>query len=366
MAGIMTTPGAFDDHRQIVERVWADFGDRRGLVDVVEVSASVSTNRVFRLTLDDASRVFAKVSSYGSYFLFAEDHDRIHRCVQLLRGTRYEGLLADVLTKDGRAYTWYDGRIWAVLYREVDYDTTLPAILTVSQIEHFAREIAGFHQACTDVAASIPLTSKSIKSDAIHLLELLESPFAPRNFDLPPEHIGVLWRHTHEFLMRLEAVRYDEWTKIPVLIDWNLGNFSVSTRTSANAGPGPADGTLRLHSRWDYDWFRIEPRVLDFYFLSRVSSKTGDRTQFSYASHTLTEPRFLRFVAAYHEVFPLTEADIAFLPDVYRFFILNYVVREGARFFRPDYCARFRHDAVVRYLPDLERLDVSPLLKVIR
>jgi hypothetical protein len=50
-----------------------------------------------------------------------------------------------------------------------------------------------------------------------------------------------------------------------------------------------------------------------------------------------------------------------FLPEVYRFFILNYVVREGARFFRPDLCTLFRADSVRTYLPALDRLDTSPL-----
>jgi len=36
-------------------------------------------------------------------------------------------------------------------------------------------------------------------------------------------------------------------------------------------------------------------------------------------------------------------------------------VREGARFFRPDLCSRFRADAVRTYLPALEALDASPL-----
>ena len=106
----------------------------------------------------------------------------------------------------------------------------------------------------------------------------------PRNFELPPESIGVLWRHTHRFLERLVELGYDEWRKIPVLVDWNLGNFSVAPRP---------DGSFRLFSRWDYDWFRIEPRLLDFYFLSRVSSRTGDRTRFTYGAHTLVEPTFL-------------------------------------------------------------------------
>ncbi|HEY7626223.1 MAG TPA: hypothetical protein VH761_04110, partial [Ilumatobacteraceae bacterium] len=171
----------------------------------------------------------------------------------------------------------------------------------------------------------------------------------------PPEAIGVLWKHTHTFLERLVDVGYDEWEKIPVLIDWNLGNFSVET---------DAHGHFRLFSRWDYDWFRIEPRLLDFYFLSRASSSTGDRTRFTYGPHTLVEPSFLAFLTAYKKVFPMATEELAFLPEVYRFFILNYVVREGARFFRRDLCTQFRHDAVRTFLPALDRLDVTPLLTI--
>jgi hypothetical protein len=171
---------------------------------------------------------------------------------------------------------------------------------------------------------------------------------------MPPESIAVLWKHTHRFLERLVEVGYDEWPKIPILIDWNLGNFSVDIGD---------DGRFRLFSRWDYDWFRIEPRLLDFYFLSRVSSSTGDRTRFTYGPHTLVEPSFLAFLAAYRSVFPMSTDEVAFLPEVYRFFILNYVVREGARFFRHDLCTQFRRDAVRSYLPALDVLDVSPLLQ---
>lgn len=339
-------------HRTAIAAAWAAYGDPRHLVRVDEVSADVSTNRVYRLHLDDGATLVGKVSSYGSYFLFYEDHDRLSRCAAHLQGTRFKGMLADVWRKDGRIFTWYDQRMWAVFYDDVPRRDTLPRVLAVEQVQNLATEIAEFHHACTDLAPFIPAGSKTIKSDAIHLLDLLESPFAPRNFELPPEAIGVLWKHTHTFLQRLIEVGYDEWPKIPVLIDWNLGNFSVDTA---------ADGSFRLFSRWDYDWFRIEPRLLDFYFLSRVSSKTGDRTRFTYGPHTLTEPTFLEFLKAYRSRFPLSDEEVMFLPEVYRFFILNYVVREGARFFRPDLCALFRADAVRSYLPALDRLDCSSL-----
>ena len=353
------------DHRHAVHLAWEQYGDPRRITSLDEVSANVSTNRVYRVHLSDDSTLVSKVSSYGSYFLFVEDHDRLQRCASLLDTTRFAGMLADVWTtrldhlapgERPHIFTWYDKTIWAVFYDDVPRAESLPRILSEGLIRNLGREMAEFHLACTDIAPRIPGGSKTIKSDAIHLLDLLESPFAPRNFGLPPEAIGLLWRHTHGFLERLIELGYDEWPKIPVLIDWNLGKFSVKR----------IDGGFRLFSRWDYDWFRIEPRMLDFYFLSRVSSSTGDRTRFTYGAHTLLEPSFLAFLDAYTDVFPMSADELMFLPEVYRFFILNYVVREGARFFRSDLCAQFRRDAVRSYLPGFERTDFSPLLAVAR
>lgn len=345
-----------EGHLDAVRQAWTAYGAPSPIVEILEVSAHVSTNRVYRLQLADGTRRIAKASSYGSYFLFAEDHDRLYRMSKLLAGTRFEHLLAAVLGADDRAFTWYDGSLWVAFYEEVQRREQLPRILDDTSVENLAREIAEFHLACARIAPKIPATSNTVKGDAIHLLDLLSSPFAPRNFDIAPEHVGVLWRHTHEFLLELERIRYDEWPKVPILVDWNLGNFSVDST--------PGEG-FHLFSRWDYDWFRVEPRLLDFYFLSRVSSRTGDRTQWTYSWHTLTEPRFFRFLRAYHEVFPLTERDIRFLPEVYRFFILNYVIREGAKFFRPDLCTQFRRQAAQVYLPSFDQLDITPLLAVL-
>ena len=351
------------EYLQALHHAWADFGDPRVIVGIDDTSPNVSTNTVFRLHLSDRSSVFAKISNYGSYFLFAEDHDRLFRCTQLLQGTRFEDFLVPVLAKDNqpivsRPYTWYDGNLWVAFYGEASKRDMLPPQLNREQSRCLAQEIAQFHLVCDSISTEIPATSNSIKSDAIQRLDLLSSPFAPRNFSLPPEHIGVLHRHTHDFLMELENIHYDTWRRIPVLVDWNLGNFSVDSHSTSSQ-------PFSLFSRWDYDWFRVESRLLDFYFLSRVSSATGDRTQWSYSPHTLVEPEFVEFIRAYHEVFPLTEADIRFLPEAYRFFILNYVVREGARFFRPDLCTKFRSNAARSYLPAIEKLDLTPLLRAI-
>ncbi|MBM3799641.1 MAG: hypothetical protein FJW18_06155 [Actinobacteria bacterium] len=351
------------DHRAALSSAWSAFGDAHGdtrrIIAVHDTSPRVSTNTVYRVSLDDGTNVYGKVSSYGSYFLFAEDHDRLYRCTDLLADGPCRDFLARVLggptPRGDRPFTWYDENVWVAFYQEAQKAESLPRQLNIGEITCLAENMARFHTECRRIAPHIPATSNSIKSDAIHLLDLLSSPFAPRNFDLPPEHIGVLWRHTHDFLMELEHVRYDSWSRIPILVDWNLGNFSVKHR----------DGGFDLFSRWDYDWFRVESRLLDFYFLSRVSSATGDRTHWTYSPHTLVEPHFVEFVRAYHRVDPLSPDEIRFLPEAYRFFILNYVVREGARFFRADLCIKFRSDAARVYLPAIDRLDISPLLRAI-
>lgn len=349
-----------DPNRSALYAAWDSYGDRRRIIGVHDTSPRVSTNTVYRVHLDDDSNVFGKVSNYGSYFLFAEDHDRLFRCTELLADGPFGDFLAPVLGVDTpigtRPFTWYDQQRWVAFYEEAPRSESLPPRLTLEQTRCLAREMARFHIECTRIAPRIPAMSNSIKSDAIHLLDLLSSPFASRNFDLPPESIGVLWRHTHHFLLQLERIRYDSWNRIPILVDWNLGNFSVKYRD---------DGSFDLYSRWDYDWFRVESRLLDFYFLSRVSSATGDRTHWTYSPHTLVEPSFVEFVRAYHEVSPLSPEEIRFLPEAYRFFVLNYVVREGARFFRPDLCVKFRNDAARVYLPACDALDVTPLLRAI-
>jgi hypothetical protein len=140
--------------------------------------------------------------------------------------------------------------------------------------------------------------------------------------------------------------------KLPVLIDWNRGNFSVAYDELGFA----------LYGRWDYDLFRIEPRTLDFYFLSRVVREEGDQTVFSYTATPLLEPRFLRLVRAYHAVYPISTGELAFVKEAYRFFLLNYVLRTGEHFFVPEICERLQREVLTRYLPELETLDFTPLL----
>jgi hypothetical protein len=345
---------------------WESYGDPRSIVHTDEVSADVSTNHVYRLVLDDDSSVIAKVSSYGSYYLFREDHDRLHRCRTRLQHTRFADLLADVLTRDGKVYTYHGDAGWVAFYQEVPQLSRLPRILDDDQIVNLAEEIADFHLACHRAAAYIPPTATSLTSDVIYLLDLLSESRSAARFRYSADEMALVRRHCDEFLEALDTLGYEDWTRIPVLIDWNLGNFSVQPNidapgSDARRGDELVGTRFHLATRWDYDWFRVEPRLLDFYFLSRVSSQTGDRTAFTYGPHTLAEPRFATFLRAYSRIFPLTEGEVRFIPEAYRFFILNYVIRAGESFFRPQLCDRLQRDAVSLCLPALDAFEPEVL-----
>jgi len=339
----------------ILYEAWDNYPDERRIRSVEEASANVSTNQVFRLHLSDGGTIIAKVSSYASYFLFREDHDRIHLWNQLLQRTRYKNFLADALTVDDRVYTYYDGSAWAIFYNDIQFQQSLPRILNEELIINLAEEIAYFHKECRMIVREMPLTSKSIKSDVINLLDNLTDKHSARSFHLPEQELDFLRRSCYAFLVNLDDLRYDYWQKLPLLVDWNIGNFSVQYRGNR----------FRLYSRWDYDWFRMEPPALDFYFLSRVVSQTGDRTVFSYMPDCLLEPRFQLFLKVYHSINPLTEDDLLFLKEAYRFFILNYVIKEGQHFFRAKIIKRLKQEALSMYLMRLEELDFRQLFGVL-
>ena len=89
--------------------------------------------------------------------------------------------------------------------------------------------------------------------------------------------------------------------------------------------------------------------------MSRVVSDVGDRTVFSYLADPMMEPRFIlvskglsRCVSALHE------AEVRFIKEAYRFFILNYVVKYGWNFFRPSYAAQLQKEAFNLYLPEID------------
>lgn len=346
-------PGEFP---ALVRSGWQAFGDGRAITESREISAHVSTNHVYLVGLEDGREVVAKTSSYGSYVHFRQDHRIIQQWIRRLSGTRFRRFLAPCLEKDGEVFTYREGDFWIVFYEKAPFYDFLPKVLTEGQIEALAREMAEFHVASAQVAPGLLQSWNSLGSDVASLYDALGNPGWLRMRNFSDELEAVLRSQCETFLTNAERLGYHSMQKIPLLLDWNIGNFSV----------GLDQEGFRFYTRWDYDWFRVEPRGLDFYFCARVVRAEGDQDTFSYTIGPLFEPRFRAFLRAYHARVPLVDEEVLFLKESYRVFLLNYVIRSGEHFFREDICRRLQKEAVEEYFPALDQADFRPLLAEIR
>ena len=326
----------------ILRKAWQGYDDSKTIRDIEDISAMVSTNHVFKITFEDEDIVIAKLSYFGKYEYFKEDHRIIHSlCNNLLYP--FENVLSKSLLKNNRVYIYRhrQGRLdaWVVFYNPTRIDQRLPRRLDEQEIRKLGRQIGKFHKACSRVKNVLPKSSKTLRTDIYSLQQQLEKN--EKQFGTAMQ-ADFLKYHCDLFLKNRSKYDMKSFEIIPVFIDWNIGNFSVNKN-------------LELYSRWDYDWFRMSYRVLDFYFLSRVVSDIGDRTVFSYFINTLMEDRFIIFLQEYHKVNPLTANEVRFLKEAYRFFILNYVIKDGKHFFSEQYAKKLQAEAFDIYLPSVDR-----------
>lgn len=346
------TPTA--DIPEVLRQAWTAYGDRRPLIKVEDISARVSTNKVYLVLLGDGHEVIAKTTLYGSYVHFRQDHRIVQQWNRRLANGRYRNFLAQVcLREDGEVFTVHIGDTWVVFYEKAKFYDFLPSVLSPSQVECLGREMAEFHLASSQVSDLLNTSWKSLGSDVATLYDVIGNSQWREEHDLGPEAEGILREQCDQFLNNSERLGYHQFQKIPVLVDWNIGNFSV----------GMTEDGFRFFSRWDYDWFRVEPRMLDFYFCARVVREEGDQDTFSYTVAPFFEERFMAFLRAYHAVFPLTEPEVLFIKEAYRVFLLNYVIRIGEHFFRRKIIQRLHHEAIQTYFPELDRTDFSTLLR---
>jgi len=343
----------FIDFTAIVKEAWQAYDKTREIVRIVDISAKVSTNHVYRVTFNDRSFIIAKLSYYGQYEHFVEDHSIINSLSNNLPAP-FENFLARSLMKGNELFVYRFKNIvldaWVVFYRPIKIKQRLPRRLDEEQIIKLGEQVALFHKACNNIRHTLPPSSKTMQVDVNSLLQQLDTEEGRYEHRMHEDEIQKQSALFNEGFEKLGAGGFD---KIPVFVDWNIGNFSVSP-------------SFRLYSRWDYDWFRMDTRMLDFYFLSRVVSDIGDRTVFSYNIGPLTEKRFLLFLHAYHEVYPLTENEIRFLKEVYRFFILNYVIKDGRYFFHEIFATKLQKEAYDIYLPSIEKgFNADTILKTL-
>lgn len=329
------------DYKRIIRKAWEEFDERHEIKRIFDVSVRVSTNQVYKIFFHDREPVFAKLSDYGKFDFFREDHIIINNLANNLEAP-YENFLAHSLIKKNELfiYRYYgaDTSAWVVFYNPIRIKKLLPARLDEKHIRILGRELARFHRACTNVSNQLPSASKTVVTDMQKLLKSVDKG----TYTASEEEKDIIKAHAQTFLENVDKLSYlSNFELIPVFVDWNIGNFSVRP-----------DG--KMYSRWDYDWFRMSSRVMDFYSFSRVVSDIGDKTDFSYLIDPLTEQRFIMFLKAYHKIFPLTEMEVLYMKEAYRFFILNYVIKDGHHFFRTSYAQKLKKEAYELYLPAIE------------
>ncbi|HEY0054224.1 MAG TPA: hypothetical protein VGB63_02610 [Pedobacter sp.] len=330
------------DFSAIITRAWEGYDASKVIRKIEDISAQVSTNYVYRITFEDEDIIIAKLSNFGKFEHFREDH----RIIQSLSNNLlypFETLLAKSLLKSNRVYTYRyrQGKTdaWVVFYNPSRVMERFPRRLEEHHIKKFGNQIGRFHKACSRLKNVIPKSSKTLRTDIQTLMKQIsrnENQFGTR---LQADYLKY---HCELFLKNRLKLNAGSFESIPVFIDWNIGNFSVTKN-------------LELYSRWDYDWFRISSRMMDFYFFSRVVSNVGDKTVFSYVIDTLNESRFILFLQEYHKVNPLSANEIRFLKEAYRFFILNYVIKDGNYFFSGQYAQKLQAEAFEIYLPSVDR-----------
>ena len=342
------------DYIQIIKHAWKEFDDRHEIRGVYDVSAYVSTNQVYKISFYKREPVFAKLSDYGKFDDFREDHIIINNLANNLEAP-YQNFLAQSLVKKNELFIYRyhqeNSSAWVVFYNPIQIRNKLPRRLDEKQIRKLGRELARFHRACTNVSNQLPNPSKNVVTDIHKLMKSVNN----NEIKMCENHKSMVLRHCDIFLENADKVNYiSDFEEIPVFIDWNIGNFSI-------------DSTGKFFSRWDYDWFRMSSRVMDFYFFSRVCSDIGDRTVFSYLVDTLMEDRFMMFLKEYHRIFPLTEPEVRLIIEAYRFFILNYVIKDGPYFFRENYSNKLAKEAYEIYLPAIEtNYNVEKILRSLK
>ena len=341
------------DFTKIVEDAWADYDESRTIKYVEDISAKVSTNHVYRIWFEDGGNIVAKLSYFGKFEHFVLDHAIVNALATNLTEP-FENFLAKSLTKYGELYVYrhQDAILdaWVVFYNPIRLGNKPHKIQNEQQIAILGEELARFHLACHQVRNTLPTESKTIVDDINHLLEILETESGRYEHR---QHLDTIRDQCNSLLRNLDDLNFSEMETIPVFVDWNIGNFSLTD-------------DYRFFSRWDYDWFRVSNRVMDFYFFSRVCSTIGDRTVFSYLVDPLMEDRFALFLKSYHDIYPLTENEIRFIKEAYRFFILNYVIKDGRYFFHEIYATKLQREAHEIYFPKLDSsYDEDRLLKAL-
>lgn len=127
----------FIDFTAIVREAWIAYDSTREIVRISDISAKVSTNHVYRITFSDDSFIISKLSYFGKYEHFVEDHSIIDTLSNNLPAP-FENFLARSLAKGKFLFVYrFQDKIldaWVVFYRPIAIKRRLPKRLMTCKL----------------------------------------------------------------------------------------------------------------------------------------------------------------------------------------------------------------------------------------
>src|SRR5580698_9852302 len=164
------------DYSNIIKDAWAGYDASKTIKSIEDISAMVSTNHVYRITFDDDDIIIAKLSNFGKYEHFKEDHRIIHSLSNNLLYP-FENLLAKSLLKNNRVYIYRHKQgktdAWVVFYNPTRILERLPRRLEEHHIMKLGQQVGRFHKACSRTKNVLPKSSKTLRTDIAALQQLL-------------------------------------------------------------------------------------------------------------------------------------------------------------------------------------------------
>ena len=206
------------DYSVIIKEAWKGYDMSKVIKKIEDISALVSTNHVYRITFEDEDIIIAKLSNFGKFEHFREDH----RIIQSLSNNLlypFENLLAKSLLKNNRVYTYRyrHGKTdaWVVFYNPSRVIERFPKRLNEVQIRKFGQQIAKFHRACSRLKNVLPKSSKTLRTD----IQMLMRQISKNDSQFGRLHADYLKYHCESFLKNRLKYNAGSFENIPVFID---------------------------------------------------------------------------------------------------------------------------------------------------
>src|SRR6201996_391541 len=153
------------DFNAVITKAWEGYDASKTIKAIEDISAMVSTNHVYRITFDDDDIIIAKLSTFGKFEYFKEDHRIIHSLSNNLLYP-FENLLAKSLLKNNRVYIYRHKHaktdVWVVFYNPTRIMDRMPRRSDDNHIRKLGQQVGKFHKACSRVKNVLPKSSKTL------------------------------------------------------------------------------------------------------------------------------------------------------------------------------------------------------------